>query len=114
VDESTQFLLAQLCVSAFSLASVLVAGRRRSAHRFWAWPLLVAGHGMFLCYSIVTGQWGFVPLNVGMVLAGVANWWIARHPAATATATAPSTHVCPECRYVGPTAVFTATAVRAR
>jgi hypothetical protein len=99
---SIEFIIAQSSVSAASLASVFIAGRRGRNYQWIAWPLLVIGHGLFLLYSLLTGQWGFVPLNVGMMLAGLFNWWTAAHSVLTATATADTKHTCPECRYSGP------------
>jgi len=63
-------LAVQLAVSSLSLASVWQAGSRRES----AWPLLIVGHALFLGYAAQTGQWGFWPLNVGMVVIGVRNW----------------------------------------
>lgn len=73
----TPALAAQLLVSAGSLASVLLAGRRRDGGvpRFprAPWLLLVGAHGTFLAYALASDQPGFLPLNVGMVLAGLLN-----------------------------------------
>jgi hypothetical protein len=81
----TPALLAQLVVSAASLASVFLAGRRTDdgGPRFphLPWLLLAAGHGAFLVYAVVTGQPGFLPLNVGMVVAALVNLRAARRAA---------------------------------
>lgn len=78
----TPALLAQLVVSAASLASVFLAGRRtddgRPRHAYLPWLLLVAGHGTFLAYALVSGQPGFLPLNVGMVVIALVNLRAAR------------------------------------
>lgn len=69
-------IVAQALVSVGSLASVLLAGRRLgSAPRFprLPWVLLVVAHGTFLAYSVWSGQPGFLPLNVGMIVAGLVN-----------------------------------------
>lgn len=80
------YLITQIVVSALALASVLLAGRRKIS----AWPLLIAAHLLFLGYSAVTKQWGFWPLNVGMIAAGAANWraW-AHQPAEVSAGRAP-------------------------
>lgn len=86
----TPALAAQLLVSAGSLASVLLAGRRRDggAPRFprAPWLLLVAAHGTFLAYALASDQPGFLPLNVGMVLAGLLNLRASRRVARPTTA----------------------------
>lgn len=64
------YLITQIIVSGLALASVLLAGN----HKIAAWPLLIAAHLVFLGYSAVTEQWGFWPLNVGMIVAGARNW----------------------------------------
>ena len=64
------FTIAQLTVSFFSLASVRQAGK----HQLKAWPLLFVGHAAFLVYSAITDQWGFWPLNVGMMYYAVKNF----------------------------------------
>lgn len=69
--------LAQLAVSVGSLASVLLAGRRLPGGqpRFPVapWLLLFAAHGLFLGYALVSGQPGFLLLNVGMMIAALLN-----------------------------------------
>jgi hypothetical protein len=81
----TPALLAQLTVSVTSLTSVLLAGRRtddgRPRHAYLPWLLLIAGHAAFLAYALVSGQPGFLPLNVGMIVAGVVNLRAARRAA---------------------------------
>lgn len=70
-------LAAQVAVSAGSLVSVLLAGRRTEggAPRFprAPWVLLIGSHGLFLGYALASGQPGFLLLNVGMVIAGLIN-----------------------------------------
>lgn len=82
-------IVAQALVSAGSLASVLLAGRRRAdgAPRFptLPWLLLVAAHGTFLAYALWSGQPGFLPLNVGMIVAGLVNLRAARRAAGSPT-----------------------------
>lgn len=60
----------QLGISALVLASVWQAGN----HRVSAWPLLIAGQGLFLAYAVHTGQLGFPLLNLGMIAIGIRNW----------------------------------------
>lgn len=68
---------AQALVSAGSLASVFLAGRREAdgLPRFprLPWLLLVTAHGVFLAYALWSGQPGFLLLNVGMIVAGLVN-----------------------------------------
>jgi hypothetical protein len=70
-------LAAQVAVGVGSLVSVLLAGRRTASGtaRFprAPWLLLIGSHGLFLGYALVSGQPGFLLLNVGMVVAGVIN-----------------------------------------
>jgi hypothetical protein len=85
----TPALLAQLTVSAASLASVFLAGRRTDdglpRHAYLPWALLIVGHAAFMAYVVVTGQPGFLPLNVGMVVAGLYNLRAARRTRAQPT-----------------------------
>lgn len=78
----TWAVVAQSLVSVGSLASVLLAGRRLAdgGPRFprAPWLLLVAAHGTFLAYALWSGQPGFLPLNVGMIIAGLLNLRAAR------------------------------------
>jgi hypothetical protein len=78
-------LTAQVAVSAGSLTSVVLAGRRTAAGAprfpYAPWVLLIAAHGLFLGYALVSGQPGFLLLNVGMVAAGALNFRAARRAA---------------------------------
>lgn len=78
---------AQALVSAGSLTSVFLAGRRLAdgVPRFprLPWLLLVGAHGTFLAYALWSRQPGFLPLNVGMIVAGLVNLraaYVARRP----------------------------------
>lgn len=75
-------VVAQVLISAGSLASVLLAGRRlpdglpRFPHL--PWLLLVVAHVTFLAYALWSGQPYFLLLNVGMIVAGLVNLRAAR------------------------------------
>lgn len=80
-------LVAQILVSAGSLASVFLAGRRLDdgtpRFPFAPWVLLGIAHSTFGCYAIWSGQPGFLIMNTGMTTAAVINFrtsWKRRTP----------------------------------
>ncbi len=60
----------ELIVSILVLGSVFLAGKKN----IWAWPLLIAGQGLFLAYATIAGMAGFYLLNIGMIIAGIRNF----------------------------------------
>lgn len=62
--------IVELIVSILVLGSVFLAGKKN----IWAWPLLIAGQGLFLAYSAIAGMQGFYLLNIGMIIAGIRNF----------------------------------------
>jgi hypothetical protein len=74
--------IAQVLISLGSLASVLMAGRRKPDRTprfpYAPWVLLFAAHGLFLTYALLSGQPFFLLLNVGMMTAAVLNFRAAR------------------------------------
>jgi hypothetical protein len=53
------------------------------------WAILAFVQALFLVYSIVTGQYGFLPQNVAAIVLASANWRAWRR--ASITITEPST-----------------------
>lgn len=63
-------LAAQLTVSAGTLTSMELAGRR-NVH---AWPLVAATHGLFVIYLMLTRQYGLIVWSAGAIFYGIRNW----------------------------------------
>lgn len=62
---------AQWVIGALGPLSALMAGRKWVS----AWIVLAAQHVLFLVYALVTGQIGFLPMNITMFTIATYNTW---------------------------------------
>lgn len=67
-------MIFQLVISSCALVSVWLAGRKN----IHAWTLLCIAHTVGLNYFYLTGQFGLIPLSVGLVVASCRNFYLWR------------------------------------
>lgn len=61
----------QLCLSAVSIVSTIMQGDGNK----WGWALGVITTSFWIYYTIVSHQWGLVPLNLFLVGVQVRNYY---------------------------------------
>lgn len=67
------YLAVQLTGGLLLLRSVYLAGPHGRRNTIRPWALLIAGQAVMLAYMGLTGQVGFLPWNVGMILIGAGH-----------------------------------------